>query len=99
MFFFRKLFQKSLNQFCLYNTAVGTLDGCCGLEKVGMTSLSKITATSWSAPVSSANTPREIDAVRKSKLIGRHVKPVIGGKVLLTQKVIICAPPENISFM
>ena len=32
-------------------------------------------------------TPREIDGVRRAKVIGKHVKPVVGGRVLLTQKV------------
>jgi len=50
-----------------------------------MTSLARITA--FSMPVSAASTPREIEGVRKGKIIGKQVKPVVGGRVLLTQKV------------
>lgn len=51
-----------------------------------MTSLAGIRPPPLSAPVSSLNTPREIDGVRRAKVIGKHVKPVVGGRVLLTQK-------------
>ena len=57
------------------------------VEVVGMTSLARITAASWSEPVSAMNTPREIEGVRHAKVIGKHLKPVIGGRVLLAQKV------------
>ena len=57
-----------------------------------MTSLAHIRASAWSAPVSAQTTPREIDGVRGGKVIGKHTKPIIGGRVLLTHKV--CTQPR-----
>lgn len=51
-----------------------------------MTSLARITSAPWSS-VSEPNTPREIEGVRKGKIIGKQVKPVVGGRVLLRLEV------------
>ena len=55
-----------------------------------MTSLAYISASAWSAPVSVVNTPREVESVSRGKIkvIGKHVKPKVGGRVLLSQKVL-----------
>jgi hypothetical protein len=71
-----------------------------GVGEPEMTSLAHIRASAWSAPVSAQNTPREIDGVRGGKVIGKHTKPVIGGRVLLTQKVsmhrVLPPPPPSV---
>lgn len=66
-----------------------------------MTSLAYITAAPWSAPVSMQSTPREVDGLRPSrqKYIGKHVKPVVGGKVLLTQKVMSIKVPVSVPLL
>ena len=47
------------------------------------------------------NTPREVDGLRPSrqKYIGKHVKPVVGGKVLLTQKVMLIKAPVSVPLL